>query len=220
MQLAASLLTFATLAFTAIAAPVAQVEIIVPPSGPTPNLGDVTIESVNYAGTGCPAGTASVSLSDDKSNVVLAFDSYVASIGPGIAVTESRKNCALNFNIKYPPGWSYTIYETDYLGFVGLDEGVTATQKSTYFFSSKAKNTFEGQSFWTGPISEDYQFTDTFDAAAVVLSPCDSKTNTLNVNTQIRLDNSRAKTGSGLITTDTITGKVTQLLGIAWFACP
>jgi hypothetical protein len=220
-SLTSSLVALSTLALTAFAAPVAepQVGIIFPPTGPFPDPGSVFIKGVNFAGSGCPAGTVAIGFSDDKTNVNLAFDSYIASIGPGIAVTENRKNCLINFNIEYPPGWSYTIYSTDYRGFVSLDPKVTALQKSTYYFSN-TPGQFEAQSTWTGPYSEDYYFTDTFDALAVVWSPCKSATNTLNINTQIRLDNSKDKTATGMITTDSITHKVVHVLGVAWQKCP
>ncbi|KAI5783203.1 secreted protein [Peziza echinospora] len=218
-SLTSSLVALSTLALSAFAAPVAepQVGIIFPPTGPFPDPGSVFIKNVKYAGTGCPAGTVAVSSSDDKTNVVLAFDSYVASIGPDVAPADNRKNCLINFNIEYPSGWSYTIYSTDYRGYVNIDPKVTALQKSTYYFSS-TPGQFEAQSTWTGPFSDDYYFTDTFDAVAVVWSPCKSATNTLNINTQIRLTTTDKK-ASGLITTDTITHKVTHVLGVAWQKC-
>ncbi|KAF8464688.1 hypothetical protein BDZ91DRAFT_628573, partial [Kalaharituber pfeilii] len=184
---------------------------------PPPPKDQVYIKSIEYAGTGCPAGSVAAVLAVDGSNVAIAFDAYVASVGPGIAITENRKNCLININLVYPQGWSYTIHDTDYRGFVSLDDKVTALQKSTYFFTGETDQ-MEAWSSWTGPIELDYKFTDTIEKAAIVWSSCDAKT-TLNINTQIRVDNKANKAGSGLITTDVITHKVTHVLGFQWKQC-
>ena len=67
----------------------------------------------------------------------MIFDSYIASLGPGIAVTENRKNCQLNLDVKYPAGFQYSIFSADYRGYAKLDAGVTGVQKSTYYFSGQ-----------------------------------------------------------------------------------
>jgi hypothetical protein len=67
----------------------------------------------------------------------LIFDSYVASMGKGIAITEARKNCQLNINLQYPGGFQYSIFSADYRGYAQLDKGVNGTQQSTYYFSGQ-----------------------------------------------------------------------------------
>lgn len=69
--------------------------------------------------------------------MTLIFDSYIASIGPGIAVTEQRKNCQLNVDIQYPGGFQYSILSADYRGYSAIQKGVTGTLKSTYYFSGQ-----------------------------------------------------------------------------------
>ena len=73
--------------------------------------------------------------SGDRTTVTLIFDSYIASIGPGIAVTEQRKNCQLNVDITYPGGFQYSVLSADYRGYASLQKGVSGTLKSTYYFS-------------------------------------------------------------------------------------
>lgn len=67
----------------------------------------------------------------------LIFDQFVASIGPGVAVTENRKNCQLNVDLQYPGGFQYSILSTTYRGYVDVDKGVTARQQATYYFSGR-----------------------------------------------------------------------------------
>jgi hypothetical protein len=70
----------------------------------------------------------------------LIFDSYVASIGPGVAATENRKNCQLNIDLQYPGGFQYSVFSTQYRGYAALDANVTGTQKSTYYFTGRKQH--------------------------------------------------------------------------------
>jgi hypothetical protein len=85
--------------------------------------------------------------------MTLIFDSYVASMGKGVAITESRKNCQLNIDLLYPSGFQYSVFSADYRGYVALDKGVTGTQKSTYYFSGYTQQSSTQTSF-TGPVSK------------------------------------------------------------------
>ena len=97
----------------------------------------LTFEQVTYGGTGCPQGSVASIISEDGTTMTLIFDSYVASLGKGISITESRKNCQLNIDLLYPAGFQYSIFSADYRGYVAIDKGVTGTQKSTYYFSGQ-----------------------------------------------------------------------------------
>jgi hypothetical protein len=76
-------------------------------------------------------------ISEDRTTVTLIFDSYIASIGPGISVTDSRKNCQLNVDIRYPGGFQYSILSADYRGYASLQQGISGTLKSTYYFAGQ-----------------------------------------------------------------------------------
>jgi hypothetical protein len=76
-------------------------------------------------------------ISGDRTVMTLIFDSYIASIGPGIAVTEQRKNCQLNVDVQYPGGFQYSILSADYRGYSSIQKGVSGTLKSTYYFSGQ-----------------------------------------------------------------------------------
>ena len=76
-------------------------------------------------------------ISADRTLVTFIFDSYIASIGPGIAITEQRKNCQLNLDILYPGGFQYSILSADYRGYADIDQGISGVLKSTYYFSGQ-----------------------------------------------------------------------------------
>lgn len=79
----------------------------------------------------------SAQLNNDKTLVTIIFDAYIASIGPGIGLTEQRKNCQLNIDIRYPGGFQYSVLSADYRGYASIQKGVTGTLKSTYYFSGQ-----------------------------------------------------------------------------------
>lgn len=104
-----------------------------------PDPDEVQIVGITYGGTGCPSSTVSSIISDDRTVMTLIFDEYVASIGPESGITDNRKNCQLNINLRYPGGFQYSILSADYRGYAYLEEGVYGTQKSTYYFSGQTE---------------------------------------------------------------------------------
>ncbi|PUU75413.1 hypothetical protein B9Z19DRAFT_928003, partial [Tuber borchii] len=185
---------------------------------PLPDPSQVSIEGITYAGTGCKAGSVAISHASDYQTLTLSFDSYVASIGPGVPFAEKRKNCNLNVNIHYPPGYQYTLYKIDYTGFADLQTGVSASQTSNCWFAGRFTPWYFQTSF-TGPYTKTYTFTDTLASESLVWSPCGAS-HTLNCNTQLLL-NSTNPGSSGIITTDVvdIQAKPKQVYGIRWRMC-
>jgi hypothetical protein len=90
-------------------------------------------------------------ISSDRTIVTLIFDSYIASTGPGISVTEQRKNCQLNVDLQYPGGFQYSILSADYRGYAAIQKGITGTLKSTYYFSGQTAQVFSPSTDSTEP---------------------------------------------------------------------
>lgn len=177
----------------------------------------VTIRSISFAGSGCPAGTVAGNVSPDLTAFTLLFDQYIAEVGPGVPFSEKRKNCQLNIDFDFPPGWSYSLLTVDYRGYVSLDPRVTGLQQSSYYFQGQFA-TARLRTPIVGPIDEDYQIRDTLGMSALVWSPCGAM-RSININSEIRLDNSRNRQGRGLMTTDSIDGSVRLIYGIQWRRC-
>jgi hypothetical protein len=110
-----------------------------PTAGPdpqaVPNNQDIQIESLNYAGSGCPANSVAPSLSDDRTLLTLAFDKYIAQSGHNIPPTDNRKNCQLTLKLRYPAGFQYSVFTADYRGYASIKANATGTCKTTYYFS-------------------------------------------------------------------------------------
>ncbi|PGH19096.1 hypothetical protein AJ79_00130 [Helicocarpus griseus UAMH5409] len=181
-----------------------------------PNPEEVQIVGMTYGGTGCPSGTVSHVLSDDRTIMTLIFDEYVASIGPGTTITDQRKNCQLNINLRYPGGFQYSVFSADYRGYAYLEEGVTGTQKSTYYFSGQTDQT-STTTEWKGPLDSDYLLHDEADNTSIVWSPCGGN-GALNINSQIRLT-STDRDASGFLTNDSIDASFRQIVHVRWQEC-
>lgn len=81
-------------------------------------------------GSGCPPGSIVYVLNsewhllmlvlselvlDDHTAVTITFSQYEASAGPGIPLSDDRKNCAISLNIHVPQGFSFAITDVDYV---------------------------------------------------------------------------------------------------------
>lgn len=181
--------------------------------GPNPN--QVSINGISYAGSGCPAGSVSQVLSLDAKAFTLLFDSYVAEAGPGMPLSLARKNCQIAVDLRFPPGWSYSIFTVDYRGYARLDPGTSGQQISSYYFSGQAKTGNLRTNFY-GPTERDYQIRDTLGLDTVVWSPCGAS-RALNMNTQVRVTASGSR--RALLTVDSIDGELKQIYGIQWRRC-
>lgn len=73
------------------------------------------------------------------------------------------------------------------------------------------------QTSFTGPISTDYELSDSIPFSSVIWSPCGSAL-PMNINSQVRLTSTKA-TGTGQITDDSIDGKITFVVGVQWQKC-
>ncbi|MGZ3722119.1 MAG: DUF4360 domain-containing protein, partial [Bdellovibrionales bacterium] len=118
-----------------------------------------------YGGTGCPAGSASVSLAPDNLSISMLFDSYVVQAGNGVAF--DRKNCNIAVPIHVPQGFSVSVFAIDYRGFTGLPAGGRANLSVDYFLSTGGRGLHTSKSFM-GPLSSDYLKSDDIGVQAIV----------------------------------------------------
>jgi len=181
-----------------------------------PDPSQVTIKGITTSGTGCPQGSVGKFISSDLTTFTLIFDKYVVQIGPGVSQTESRKFCQINLQLHYPSGFQYSIMSTIYRGYAALDSGVTGTQEATYYFSGQS-NQVSTKSTFKGPLTKDYTIQDSIPVTSTIWSPCGADL-PINIKSQISLATS-SKTATGLLTDDSIDGKVTFVAGIQWQKC-
>jgi hypothetical protein len=207
LQMKKTILSALSVAAVALSAATAQAEA---PSW-------VTIRSVSYAGSGCPAGSVAENVAPDLTALTLLFDSYIAEAGPGVPFREKRKNCQINIDLNFPQGWSFTLFKADYRGYAALERGTTGEQVSTYYFQGDSSQTSLKSKFY-GARDGDYLITDELLLAAQIWSPCGAK-RSLNINTQVRVDNARNQHASALLTVDSVDATLKHVYGIKWKRC-
>ncbi|KAJ3086452.1 hypothetical protein HK102_013108 [Quaeritorhiza haematococci] len=187
------------------------------PTGTVVELPDVHFTYITYGGSGCPQGSVSINYNQDSTAFTLLFDSFIAQAGPGIAAALRRRNCQLNLQLYVPEGFQYSIATIDYRGYVQLDPKVKSFLSTTYYFQGDfSSDTFSYQ--FKGPEELDYHIREEAHMATLEWSPCGGNAN-LNINTQVRVDNSKAKNSTGIMTTDSIDGKVEQIFRLKFQEC-
>jgi hypothetical protein len=178
----------------------------------------VRIRSISWAGSGCPAGSVAENLAPDFQAFTLVFDSYVAEIGPQLPLSLSRRNCQILIDLDFPQGWSYSVFNVDYRGFINLEPGVWGVQQSAYYFQGEFRTARLHTTLY-GPSVSDYQIRDSLGLDALVWAPCGAH-RALNINSAARVVNGSGDLDArGLLTTDSIDGKVTHIYGLQWRRC-
>ncbi len=142
-----------------------------------------------YGGTGCPGGSASVTLSPDESALSILFDSYVAEAGFSAKKTVDRKSCNISIPVQVPSGYSVAIFQVDYRGFNLIPAAGAYTRLDTEYFWAGSR----GPRFarvYSGPMSDNYTQSDGLVAQTLVWTPCGASVN-LRVNSSIMAQTNR-----------------------------
>jgi len=188
------------------------------PGTPAPAPTGFNITSLGVNGSGCPPGSAYYLLSTDHTAVTITFSQFGAEAGPGISISQNRKNCQATLGVHVPGGFSFGVATVDYRGYYQLDSKVSATQDATYYFQGQLEEA-TAHSDLLGPVAgDDYTYRDEFDITSTSYSPCGEDT-VLNINTAIRVNNANNTKGSGYISTDSIDTSLLQTFSFQWQTC-
>ncbi len=136
-----------------------------------------------YGGSGCAAGTASVSLSPDEDAISILFDNYIAEAGSTTGRRFDRKNCAITVPVQVPQGYSVAIFKTDFRGFNLIPTFGAYTQLDAEYFWAGIRGPRYTQRF-NGPRADNYTNTSGVIASSLIWTPCGQSIN-LRVNSSI-----------------------------------
>jgi hypothetical protein len=166
---------------------------------------------------------------------------FTAAVGPSVAPDQSRKNCQINIQLQYTPGYQYTVLGADYTGYGNLDAGVKGLVKANYYFSGYTNQVRFPQNNATpplcvleprekamlthiqvgsavgiqGPFTGRYTKHD--DIALSIWSPCGSEA-ALNINSEVALT-PMGGAASGTLVATKESARFTHTLSIAWRQC-
>lgn len=174
----------------------------------------ISLGNPSYGGTGCPGGSASVSLSPDSTALSILFDQYVAEAGGGRPF--DRKNCNIAIPVHVPQGMSVSIFAIDYRGFMGLPAGGNAELSVNYFLAGAGNGVRTSKSF-QGPMASDYTKSDSIGMGAIVWSGCGADT-ILRANTTLLVrTNARSQQAQG--TVDSADVQAGLIYHLQWKSC-
>lgn len=183
----------------------------------SPPSGRIVIDVVTVNGSGCPRGTAAVATSSDNTAFTVTYSDYLAQAGGSSGPTDFRKNCQLNLAIHVPQGFTYAIAKADYRGFASLQHGAQGQQLAGYYFAGDSATTRISHPL-SGPFSNNWQFSDVTDVAALVWHPCGMDRN-LNVNTELRVRAGSNPHQTSFIAMDSTDGSIKTIYHFSWKRC-
>jgi hypothetical protein len=164
--------------------------------------------SPDYGGSGCPAGTASVSVSPSEDAISVLFDQFTVEAGSSSMRRVDRKSCDLSIPVQVPQGYSVAIVQTDFRGFNLVPSYGGMNRLNTEYFWAGIRGPMYSRLF-TGPQNADYTETNGVMATSLVWAPCGASVNlriraTIMTQTNSRMDQSMmtvdsADVSSGLL---------------------
>jgi hypothetical protein len=181
-----------------------------------PPAGQVTLDVQTVNGSGCPAGTATVSMQPDNTGFRIKYTDFRAEDGGNADPTAIRKNCQVNLLVHIPQGFTFAVARADYTGRAHLEAGATALERSNYYFQGSSDNSYADHTF-AGPLDGTWRATDITATADLVFAPC-GVTRSLNINTELRVD-AGASAAKSYISMRTSDGDVYTLVQFQWRQC-
>ena len=136
---------------------------------PDPN--QVSIDSIDYSGNGCPFGSVVTNISDDAQAMTVLFDDFVVATDDAPNQSTIKKSCNLDVNLRVPAGWSYGLFCVDFRGYAGLDENISGTQTASYKFNGR-RPLQVGKMNLQGFYDDDYEHLTAIPLNTVSWSPC------------------------------------------------
>ncbi|RTZ66844.1 MAG: DUF4360 domain-containing protein [Aquificaceae bacterium] len=163
---------------------------------------------INFAGTGCPAGTIAVT-GENTDTLTLLFDSYDAA-RPSSEAASGRRRSSCNFAVPVhvPQGFQASILTVDWRGFV---EG-KGQLKRQYFFAGNPNAASITNNF-NKPNGGDFYKRDGLTHGSVAFSRC-GKDKILRINSSVR-----AKTNGSYIAVDTVDLHNRVVFQLQWRRC-
>ena len=181
-----------------------------------PPSGSITLEVQTVNGSGCPAGTANVSMLPDNTGFKIVYSAFRAEDGGTADPLDIRKNCQVNLLVHIPQGFTFAVARADYRGGAHLENGATALERSNYYYQGSSGNNYADHTF-AGPLDGTWRATDITQTADLVFAPC-GVVRGLNINTELRVD-AGASAAKSYISLRASDGEVYTLVQFHWKRC-
>jgi hypothetical protein len=205
------------LATTAVALSLASVPAVAEETPVLPS-GKVQIDVSTINGSGCRAGSAAVTTTDDNSGFTVTYSEFLAETGSESAAVAHRKNCQLGLNLHVPPGYAYAVTKVDYRGYAYLAPGAVGLQRAGYYVQGTSR-TERSTARFQGPMEQNWTVTDEVPAEKIVWAPCGVE-RLLNVNTEVRVNPGESdKRRTSYLAMDSTDGTAKTRFQLSWKKC-
>lgn len=175
---------------------------------------DISLGEPGYGGTGCPAGTVSVTLSPDAKSLSLLFDQYQVAVGGDTGKSFNRKSCNIAIPVHVPQGLSVSVMKIDFRGFNHLPQSATSQFNVEYFFAGTRGPAF--QKIFRGPLDDDYLINNELTVQAIVWSGCGADVN-LRTNSSMRVQTVANREAMASIDSEDINAGI--IYQLQWRSC-
>lgn len=175
---------------------------------------DISLGEPGYGGTGCPAGTVSVTLSPDAKSLSMLFDQYQVAVGGETGKSFDRKSCNIAIPVHVPQGMSVSVLKIDFRGFNQLPVSATSQFNVEYFFAGTRGPAFQKK--FRGPIEEDYLINNNLAVEAIVWSGCGADVN-LRTNSSMRVSTVSNKEAMASIDSEDVNAGI--IYQLQWREC-
>lgn len=95
----------------------------------------VELREPSFSGSGCPKGSADVSITPNAKQINLLFDNFFVEANTSIGHVTSTKNCDAVIRIKVPRGYTVAVERVRYNGINKLPFGSNAHLTGVHFFN-------------------------------------------------------------------------------------
>ncbi len=177
---------------------------------------DIQLGVPGYGGTGCPAGSASVTLSPDQKSLSIIFDEFFVEAGASTGRTLGRKNCNLAVPVHVPQGYSISLVDVDYRGYVSLPNRRSQARFSAEYFFAGQRGPRYVKTF-RGRMDDDYTISNDLALSALVWSKCGADVN-LRVNSSMMVRAS-SRNVDALATVDSADFSAGIVYHVKWRRC-
>lgn len=180
---------------------------------------DYYYEGMIYGGSGCNQGSLpDFGPTPDKSDFTFNMIRMYAETAANIPITQSRKNCQININLVYPPGWTYRLKKFTRKGYVYLSHaGINAQARTTIYISGFVEQSAETLAF-TGPVDKEWTWESEFKEE--IWAPC-GQVQALNINQAVLVTSisSAPKESRGYLENDPLPYRDGLNLEFEWKKC-
>lgn len=169
-----------------------------------------------YGGNGCPAGSASVTITPDGKTLSMLFDSFSAEAGNTTGRRIDRKSCNMRVPVHVPQGYSVAIIGVDYRGFNAIPgNGAYTELRNEYFYAGSRGPVFQKR--FNGPRADSYTETNKLIATSLIWSECGKEVIFAINSSATAMSNSQMQ--QTMMTVDSVDISAGLIYSLQWRRC-